>query len=303
MDTVDLRASRIAAPQRGLALRRQLLDAGISGRTIARRVRAGTWIERVAPVIELPAWPETWERAVLRAVLAAGPGAVASHRTAAHLWGFLDVERPALIDVLTPREGRYLSGDALMHTTIRLPAEDVTRVDGIPVTARHRTLVDYGGVVPFPQLELATLDYLRRPDADRGALIAAAEARQVPGGRAVVNALIRAPRGAERLESPLEVRIVPFLRAHKLPMPTFQYEIRGPDGRLVARLDGAWVAQRVALEGDSIWHDSGHAQANDRARDAFLASMAWEVIRLRRGDLHGPRGQAKADEIRQALGI
>lgn len=303
MDTTDLRATRVAAPQRGLALRPQLVDAGVSRRTISRRVNSGTWTERVPPVVELPGWPDTWERAVLRAVLAAGPGAVASHRTAAYLWGFLDVERPPMIEVLTSRSGRYLDSEAILHTTIHLPPEDVTVVEGIPVTARHRTLVDYGGVVSFPKLELVTLDYLRGAHADRPALIAAAQARQVPGGRAVLNALARTPDGAQRLESPLEVRVVPFLRAHRLPMPTFQYEVRDVRGVFVARLDGAWVPQRVGLEADSIWHDTAEAQQKDAHRDTKLSALAWNVIRLRGRDLHGERAVAKAAEIRAALDL
>lgn len=303
MDTVDLRAARIGAAQRGLVSRAQLVGAGISRRTISRRVSSGAWIERVPSIVELPGWPSTWEQAVQRAVLAAGPGAVASHRTAAHLWGFLDVERPRMIEVLTTREGRYLDSDAILHTTIHLPADDVTVIEGIPVTARHRTLVDYGGVVAFPTLELLTLDYLRRPDANRDALLAAAQARRVPGARAVLNVLARVPDGASRLESPLEVRVIPFLRAHGLPMPTFQYEVVDDHGRFVARLDGAWVRHRVGLEADSIWHDSEDAQTKDATREARLTSLEWTLIRLRRADLYGDRAVAKAREIRSALNL
>lgn len=82
----------LARTQHGLVTRRQLLDAGLSPSTIKRWVSAGRLIVVYRPVYRLAGSPPSWEQRILAAVLAAGDGSVASHRSAARLWGVLDTD-------------------------------------------------------------------------------------------------------------------------------------------------------------------------------------------------------------------
>jgi hypothetical protein len=84
--TPDATIARIAARQHSLVTRPQALDAGLSPGAIRERTRSGRWLVYRRNVYAIAGGQHTWEQAVLGAVLAFGPGAVASHETAGRLW-------------------------------------------------------------------------------------------------------------------------------------------------------------------------------------------------------------------------
>ena len=70
----------------------------------------------------------------MAAVLACGDGAVLSHMTAAAAWGLWRGSSP-LVHVTVPRPRGQRSWDRVaVHRSTRLPAEDIARKDGIPIT-------------------------------------------------------------------------------------------------------------------------------------------------------------------------
>lgn len=79
MDHHGLRT--LALAQHGLATRRQILDLGGTDALIARRIRTGQWARSRRGVIVIGAVAPSWEQRVMAACLAAGDGALASHRT------------------------------------------------------------------------------------------------------------------------------------------------------------------------------------------------------------------------------
>jgi hypothetical protein len=83
--------AEIAGWQHGLVAVQQALAAGLSQDQIKHRVAAGTMRPFRRGVLAIAGSPATWEQAVLAAVLASGPDTVASHMTAAAIWGFPDV--------------------------------------------------------------------------------------------------------------------------------------------------------------------------------------------------------------------
>lgn len=88
----------------------------------------------------------------MAAVLAMGPGAVLSHRSAAALWGLRTTAR-ARVEVTVP--GPRRSRPALEVHRARLAADEVTLERGIPVTTASRTLLDLAAVVGSRQMERA----------------------------------------------------------------------------------------------------------------------------------------------------
>jgi hypothetical protein len=76
----------------------------------------------------------------LAAVLACGPGAVLSHRSAASQWGLLRTDQTR-IDVTAAR-GRHGAPGIRLHRSRSLDEKDTTRHEGIPITTVHRTLLD-----------------------------------------------------------------------------------------------------------------------------------------------------------------
>ena len=61
----------------------QAAKCGVSRKVVYRRARRGRYVPEQPGVFALAGAPESWERSVLAACLAAGESAVASHRTAA----------------------------------------------------------------------------------------------------------------------------------------------------------------------------------------------------------------------------
>ncbi len=211
------------------------------------------------------------------AVLAVGPGAVLSHRDAAGLHGI----RPAnhrLIDVTTKADRESQTG-VRVHRTRVLGAEDVTEIQGIPVTTVERTLVDLAGVVPHDHIESA----LRRAD-DQQALdpqkIRQARDRtrhrQGPGHGRLSKALAEHEALATTLtRSSLEASFQRLVVNNGLPQPRTNVNIEGYE------VDVVWAGRRLIVELDG-WrhHRSQHAFERDRARDATLTTAGWRVVRF-----------------------
>src|SRR5262249_18565924 len=123
----------------------------------------------------------TWESAALAAVLAAGEGAVLSHRSAGVLWGFLDRHRESgPLELIVPGQCRLVGVRAHRH---RLPPGEATRRLAIPVTTAERTLMDLAQSVPDDDLGRLCDEALRRRVATLGRLRAVVEAHRGGGRR------------------------------------------------------------------------------------------------------------------------
>src|SRR3954452_19090134 len=136
---VDEAIAAVAARQHGLLSHAQLADLGLGSGAIKHRVAVGRLhrIHRgVYAVGHRALRREAWWMA---AVLAAGPGAALSHRSAAELWGLRNGSR-ARIDVSVPRHRRS-TARVEVHV-VEMQCDEVTVEDGIRVTTPARTLLD-----------------------------------------------------------------------------------------------------------------------------------------------------------------
>ena len=145
------RMAIISARQHGVFSRAQAIDAGLTRHMIAARVRSGLWKRAYPGVFTVVGSPATWHQKVMSAVLAAGPGAVASHLTAAALYRMHGVKR-GRIEITIPRDSRLTLHRVIVHRSLVLSDEDRTTIDGIPTTSAARTLADCSGVLSLGQL-------------------------------------------------------------------------------------------------------------------------------------------------------
>lgn len=269
----------LAARQWGVVTRRQLLDAGLSRRPVADRVRSGHLLPLHPGVYAVGHARLRREGHWLAAVLAVGPGATLSHRDAAGLHD-LRAANHARIDVSTTGKAKS-SPRIAVHRTRVLDAQDVTAVRGIPVTTVARTLLDLAGVVPHDHLTRAIKEAERRGVFDLHAVDAAmarTRGRRGPGHRRL-NAALAERRALEHhpTRAPLEDALLRLLRDHGLPLPATNAHVEGFE------VDAVWRAQRVVVELDG-WQDHGTRRAfeQDRERDAVLMAAGWRVIRVTR---------------------
>lgn len=271
-------AFRKAAAQHGLITFDQLVAAGVPTSTIASWV-ATDRLQRVQPrVYRVEGAPVTCEQRVLAAVLAAGPGAAASHRTAATLWGLL---HDRVIEIVVPR-GRtpHLRG-VVVHQT-RDPIV-ISKRRGIPVTTPRRTAVDLGAVVSAWIVE----EVLDRAEVAGVLTVAAVEwelaAVSRPGRRGtgpLREVLDRRALLDEPPDGMLEPRFARLCKLAGLPTPVFQH----PVGRF--RIDFAYPELRIAIEVDGYGsHSSPTAFQSDRDRQNILVSQRWTVLRFTWADV------------------
>lgn len=275
--TIALRAAR----QHGLISRAQARTLGATEAMIRQRLESGAWDKVFSGVYRLAGAPPSWLQSVTAACLATGPGSGAAHRTAGVLWrlpGITSVEA----EVVVPRGRGPSPPGVVVHTSRSLARSDLTVIEGIPVTTPARTFIDLSAVVDAMTLE-AALDDARRRD-----LIAIPRVLrrldEIGGkgctGSGVLRRLLEARAEEAPPESVLETMVLRLIRGSRLPLPVPQFEIR--DGaRVVARVDLAYPAQRVAIEADSrAWHSGRLQWERDLARRSALAARGWRVIHV-----------------------
>ncbi len=233
------------------------------------------------------------------AVLLTAPAeAMASHRTAAELWG---LEIP-----LQPRDERVhltvgpgsavrARADRCIHRTARVPA-DATETRGLPITTPQRTWRDLAGVVAEPAL-LAVTDQLLRRRCTREELAEALARR--PGGRGAKRARDVLPMADPLAGSPMESVLRWLLHEAGLPAPVLQYRIVHPDGSW-AEADMAWPEQRLVVEFDGDVHRERDVFVRDLRRQNRLVVGEWTVLRYSSADVLG-RPDAVVAEIGSAL--
>jgi hypothetical protein len=269
--TPDHHLHRLARRQHGLLTSAQAAAAGLTTRQRDHRVRTGRWLHLARTVYAVAGAPRTFHQRALAACLAAGPGAAASHRTAAHLLGLSPFARPPDdIEVVVPLAHSARTPLATIHRTTYLPPADIATVARIPVTRPARTLVDVSRHASCATLEEAVDDAVIR------GLVTLDRLRARRGSRPL--AAVLATWTDDMPDSLAEMRLVRRLLAAGVPQPTLQHEI-WHQRTLVARLDLAWPHAKVGYELDSRrWHSSPAAHQRDMLRHNRLRALGWTVF-------------------------
>lgn len=292
----------IAFRQQGLFTRAQARSVGYSSASIDDKGRRGLWVAVDYGVYRLSATPSSWHQRLL-AVCLAGT-AVASHRAAAALWNMPGFDR-SVVEVTALRHRRRKAPDVLWHESVRLDATDVTEIEGIPVTTACRTLLDLGAVADERTLLIAFDDAERRHLVGRVGLARHLEQfgdRRRGSGR-IRRVLAQRPLGEAVRESPLESLFDILVRDHGLPVPTAQFVIRDPGGSFIARVDYAYVDDRLGIEIDGSKYHGGSGQwEQDLDRQNRIMKVRWRLLRFPLSKLRDhPAGVAEM--IRDALKI
>jgi Protein of unknown function (DUF559) len=221
------------------------------------------------------------EARALAGVLACGPRAVLSHRSAASWWGLLKgaAARP---DVTVPH-GRHRIAGVTLHQARSLDARDTTTYEGMPITSVARTLLDLAATVRHHRLERALAQAEVRQLFDHRAIQSILARRNGHRGRA---ALARATAGEPRLtRSELESRFLALVHVAGLPEPEANSSLDAPDHPGLEP-DCYWPTHRLMVETDG-WETHGTKAAfkSDRRRDAALTAIGYRVMRFTYDDV------------------
>jgi AbiEi antitoxin C-terminal domain len=214
----------------------------------------------------------SWEARCLAAVLAR-PGAVASHKTAAWIYGLLR-SRPGTIH-LTARTRSRAKRDFVVHFA-RLQPEDVTTLDGIPLTSPARTVLDLA-----PDQSMRDLGRLMKRADDNELLDRQrferllARAGGHPGRTKLATALASYKPETATLRSNLERRFRDLVLSAGLPCPQTNVVVEGYE------LDCYWEAEGFAVELETYaTHGSPTSFEKDPKRHDDLLLAGIELIRV-----------------------
>jgi very-short-patch-repair endonuclease len=267
-----------ARDHHGLITRDAAGERGISRATWFRAVAEGR-LELVHPgVARLPGTARTREQAICAAVMATSPGSLASHRSAAHLWG---IPRPEddPIDVIVTRRTRTPELDAvIVHRPRDLKDLKSVLRQGIRTTNVLRLLCDLGAVDPAAvsaAVGHVVTSRLASPVALRSAIDRHSR-RGRHGVPAFRDALDEWVIDGKPVDSLLEKTMDRLLREHGLPPAEFHARIAGYE------VDFLITGTPIVLECDG-WEFHAKArwqQEQDAARDADLAAHGYITIRF-----------------------
>jgi hypothetical protein len=276
------RLAQLFRSQHSVAARSQLRNVGVSAKVELHRVATGEWERPSKRVVRMSGSTPTAEQSLTVALLEAGPASMASHQSAAWLWGFLPAPERHSVTVAIGSSTRV--GPFALHRLQGDPPMPAMRW-GFPTTNPLRTLVDLAAVVPPDVLD----DAVDRAVASKLVTVEGirAETARVSrkgrnGSGAMRAALDR--RGLKEGPHPsvLEARFHRLLRSGGIT-PISTEVVAGPNNEY--RIDSL-LAPAVAVEVDGhANHSTPEQKAYDERRRAqirmggtFVLVYDWRAV-------------------------
>lgn len=264
----------------GVISREEALARGATHATVRAKLAHGEWEKVHTSVFRDTAVPRTEAQRLRAACLAAGPQALASHASAAWLWGLIDrpPRRPEITVPWPRQDGRHVKGIRL-HQSMDIASRAVTERWTIPVTTPLRTLLDLGASVSLEELADAIDRAVAKKLVTIPALLAELERLGKRGrpGVGVLRQLLK-QRGFIGVPHPsvLESKTQRLFLANKLPLPDCEV-VTGHEGEY--RLDFAYPALKLAIEVEGyVWHFSPEHKRRDDARRRALSLQGWCIL-------------------------
>lgn len=262
--------------QHGPIARRQLLALGVSATVIDHRVRKRRLLALYRGVYVAGHRRLTRKGYWSGAVLACGPDAALSHWDATTLHDLLPAGSRRLIDVTVAARGRRGHPGIRLHWVRSLHPDDVTVVDGIPVTTVARTLLDLAEVARPDQLERAVEQAIRIGTFDLNELkrvMARGHGRH--GLKPLRAVLARLHPDGAATRSDMEARLLDLCRDWGLPPPRVNVIVEGYE------VDAYWPQSKLVVELDGFAHHSSRRSFDeDHARTLALELAGNHVRRL-----------------------
>ncbi|MGZ4246637.1 MAG: DUF559 domain-containing protein [Solirubrobacteraceae bacterium] len=266
--------ARIAATHAGAITHAELVAAGLGPDAIDHRVNSGLLHRRHHGVYilgHLALAPRADEAAAL---LACGPGATLSHRSAAAFWGLAEPD-PELTDVTLPGRRCRAKAGIRLHRVRQLHRLDVRAVERLLVTAPARTVLDFAATATPDELELAVAAGFRRRVLTASSLEAALGRAPRRRGAAALRTFNAGQAGPAFTRSEAERRLLSLVRQAALPEPLVNARVCGFE------VDFYWPASGLVVEVDGrTYHGDQKAFEQDRSRDQVLVAAGLRVIRV-----------------------
>ena len=268
-----------------------MLGIGLSKGAINARLRTGALVYRYPGVYALAPARMDSQAVIAAAVLAGGPDAVASHASAAWLWGFLSRYEPPPEIALTKgdRRPRHI----LTHRCRSLRPRDITHQRGVPTTSRARTALDIAPRLTKKQLSRLVNDQLRENHLRIEALTDIITRNPLHPATKLLRPF--AETTANPTRSDFEGEFLAFCAQYGLPTPQINVKVNGRE------VDAFFPEHNVIVECDGWdFHKDRAAFEDDRERDAENLKHGLATVRITRDRLT-PTPDREAARLKQIL--
>ena len=271
----DERIREIAARQHGVIGRKQLLAAGVSVGAIGHRLRKGTLRPLHKGVYGTGPIPGRYQRE-MAAVLACGPHAAISDRSAAGIWELMrPPPRGAPVEVTGPRSLRGPGAGVRLHRRGRLGPDELKPRHSLPLTSPSRTVFDLSTSLNPYELERVLARALRQKLVDIESVTAMLVRHPHRQGCGTLRELLEDAAGPALTRSEAETRFLTLLRKTGVPGPEVNSVVSSLE------VDFFWPDRGVVVEIDGFaYHSHRSAFENDRSRDPKLTAEGLAVIRF-----------------------
>jgi very-short-patch-repair endonuclease len=276
---IDVEIAALADRQHGVVGLSQLRELGLSARAVQHRAARGRLHRIHRAVYAVGRSRLTGRGHWMAAVLACGPKAALSHRSAAGLWGLRqDNRRKSDVSLSSPSARPKHAIE--VHRSVTLTPEDLTTVDAVPCTTVARTLVDLGDLVNRRAVETAVeqADVLQL--FDLRAIDAAIERAGPKRGTGILLSVLEHLDGPTLTASELEEAFLALCRDARLPTPEVNVWLTLGDGSAV-KVDFLWRPERLVVETDGHrFHRTRQSRERDTRRDVLLRLAGFEPVRF-----------------------
>jgi very-short-patch-repair endonuclease len=231
----------------------------------------------------------------MAAVLALGPEAVLSHREAAILHELRGATTIGEVNVTVPGRGRRNRNGIRVHNVRTLHPEDVTVIDGIPVTSLHRTLLDHAETTHPADFARAFQRYDRSDRLDTRAIDAVIARNPGRRGAKTLRKALDRYRRDPATRSRNERRLYDAICRAGLPVPQTDVMVEAIE------VDLWWPQHRLVVEVDGYrWHHTPADRAEARRKERIFRKAGIEVERITDEEIEEDLDTAVSD-VRAAL--
>jgi hypothetical protein len=261
----------LAGRQAGNVSRSQLQTIGLSAGAINARLRTGALARRHPGVYALAPARHDPQARIAAAVLAGGPTALASHTSAAYLWGLLPRWTPPAEITIT--DGDRRPRHILTHRCRSLNHSDHSVQLGVKTTAQARTLLDLAPQLTETVRRRMVNDALRSRLLRKPALQDVLDRNPLHPGTKLLRPYAQSTTNPTN--SQFEDDFLAFCAKYGLPTPEVNFPFNG------RQLDAFFPEHGVIVELDGWdFHNDRHAFENDRERDADHLAHGLVTVRI-----------------------
>lgn len=248
----------------------------------------------------------------LRPLLELTPGGVASHSTAALLWGIpLPPWLDGSFDIHISRDASsappWRAGVSGHHTRFK-PGEVVT-FQGMTVTSPLRTWLDLAGMIELDDL-VAAGDFLvcehdRIFGPKRLVIVQLSALRAAVKHEFRRRGIVKAREAADLIrsgaDSPPESKLRLALERSGIPPLTLNHVVKDAHGNHVSWPDLALPEWKIAIEYDGEHHLKERQQSIDNDRNKLMARLGWTQLRITKEMIDQNEGKEAIALVRKAL--